>query len=68
MLFELNTEIWNNKKVYGMTGYTIEELIDPMIAVANFMTNFHVTSKLKYFDIRALNHVRNTRAVTVIDK
>ena len=68
MLFELNTGIWNNKGVYKVTGYTIEDLIDPMIALAFLLTKFNVTSKLKYFDIRALNHVRNTRAVTVIDK
>ena len=63
ILFYLNTDIWNNKEVFKLTGYKIEELTETLISLAKFVSENLVPNKLKYFDIQALQKIKNDEAI-----
>jgi transcription initiation factor TFIIIB Brf1 subunit/transcription initiation factor TFIIB len=45
----VNTDIWNNKRVGQMTGYTIEMLREPLYRLAEFIKANLVPNHLQYF-------------------
>ena len=63
ILFYLNTDIWNNKEVYTLTNYTIEEITETLLSLAKFVSENLVPNKLKYFDIAALHSIRNAAEI-----
>lgn len=63
ILFYLNTDIWNNKEVHTLTGYSIEEIAETLLSLAKFVSENLVPNKLKYFDILALQEIRNDESI-----
>ena len=59
IIFNVNTDMWNNQEVYSMTGYSIEDIVDALYALAKFVSGNLVPNKLKYFDIEALKNIKN---------
>lgn len=47
---KLNTDIWNNGRISGETGYTIEMLKDCLYSLCKFIEDYLVPNKIKYFD------------------
>ena len=66
MLFYLNTDIWNNTKIYKLSNYCIEELTESLIALSKFVSENLVPNKLKYFDLEAIKHIKNSKDVQSI--
>ena len=54
ILFYLNTDLWNNKNMFKLTGYSIEDLKESLIALSKFVSDNLVPNKLKYFDLDAI--------------
>ena len=59
VLFYLNTDIWNNRNMYKLTGYSIEDLVESLMALSKFVSDNLVPNKLKYFDLAALKNLKN---------
>lgn len=59
VLFYLNTDIWNNQNMYKLTGYSIEDLVESLMALSKFVSDNLVPNKLKYFDLEALRNLKN---------
>ena len=59
VLFYLNTDIWNNRNMYKLTGYSIEDLVESLMALSKFVSDNLVPNKLKYFDLEALRNLKN---------
>ena len=56
---KLNTDIWNNKKVAQMTGYTIEMLKQPLYELSVFIKHNLVPNNLNYMDLEGIKGVQN---------
>ena len=56
---QLNTEIWNNVRISGETGYTIEMLKDCLYCLCKFIEDYLVPNKIKYFDIQSIKTLHN---------
>jgi hypothetical protein len=54
-----NLEIWNNAKIYNLTGYYIEMLKRPLYELSVFIVNNLSPNRLEGFDIESLNKVTN---------
>ena len=59
VLFYLNTDIWNNRNMYKLTGYSIEDLVESLMALSKFVSDNLVPNKLKSFDLAALKNLKN---------
>ena len=63
IIFYLNTDIWNNRNIYKLTGYSIEDLLESLIALSKFVSDNLVPNKLKYFDLEAIKDLKITPEV-----
>ena len=50
-LILMNTKIWNNSKVSGITGYSIEMLKEPLYELSMFIKNNLSPDRLAGFDV-----------------
>ena len=57
--FNINVSMWNNKKVYYHTGYTVEMIKDCLFDFSNFIQKNLYPNKLKYFNIEGIKSVKN---------
>ena len=63
VMFQLNTDLWNNRNMYNLTGYSIEDLIETLMALSKFVSDNLVPNKLKYFDLESIKSSKNTKEV-----
>lgn len=57
--FELNLDIWNNPRVSGLTGYTIEMLKPCLLSMIDFMKQNLQPDRLQYFCIDQIKFLQN---------
>lgn len=57
----VNTDIWNNKRVSLLTGYTIEMLREPLHQLAEFIKSNLVPNHLQYFQLGNILGVKNVQ-------
>ena len=50
----LNTNIWNNTKVVGVTGYSISMIKEPLCALSKFIRENLTPDRLEGFDLEAI--------------
>ena len=55
----MNTNIWNNIKVAGETGYTIKMIKDCLYSTCDFIQEYLEPNKLKYFEIESIKYIEN---------
>jgi len=55
----MNTNIWNNIKVAGETGYTMEMIKDCLYSTCDFIQEYLEPNKLKYFEIESIKYIEN---------
>merc|ERR1711981_1387826 len=53
-LMTLNTDIWNNQNVHGLTGYAIEDIKYCLYDISIFISTNLQPNRLKSFDIEAI--------------
>jgi len=59
-LRELNLQIWNNHMVHSTTGYSIEDLKEPLYQMSDFIRNNLSPNRLEGFDVEAIPNVKNS--------
>ena len=57
--YYLNTEIWNNHKVVGITGYSIEMLKKPLYDLALFIEDSLEPNRLDKFYLENIKTLKN---------
>ena len=57
----LNTDIWNNKRIAQLSGYTIEMLKEPLCHLSEFIKANLVPNKLEYFALGDILGVSNIK-------
>ena len=55
----LNVDMWNNRRVASLSGYTIEMLKPCLLAIIDFMQQNLHPNKLKYFKFDNLQNIKN---------
>ena len=55
----LNTDIWNNPYIIGLTGYTIEMLKIPLYRLCHFIRESLTPDRLALMNLEDLLHVKN---------
>jgi hypothetical protein len=50
----MNTDIWNNERVVGITGYTIGDIKDCLYDMAEFIQTNLSPNRLENFDIETV--------------
>ena len=55
----LNTDIWNNAYIAGLTGYTVEMLRVPLYQLCLFIRENLTPDRLKDINLEAILQVRN---------
>lgn len=55
----LNTEVWNNPRIVGITGYSIEMLKEPLYLLALFIQQNLSPNRLEGFDIEGIKSVKD---------
>ena len=57
--FELNLDIWNNARISGITGYTLEMLKPCLLSMIEFMKQNLQPDRLKYFCTDQIKFIQN---------
>ena len=52
-------DIWNNAKIYNLTGYYIEMLKRPLYELSVFIINNLSPNRLEGFDVESISKVTN---------
>lgn len=55
----MNTDIWNNEEVSKVTGYTIEMIKEPLLALCQHLQSEIKSSQLEDFNIDTILSLRN---------
>jgi len=53
----MNTSIWDNEKIVGLTGYSIVKLAKPLYELSLFIKQNLSPDRLEGFDIDNLKHI-----------
>ena len=54
----MNTNIWNNEAVHNMTGYSIEDIKECLITLANFISSNLQPDRLEGFNLEELKNLK----------
>jgi hypothetical protein len=57
--FILNTDIWNNARVVGLTGYSIMQIKEPLYHLAKFIRENLTPDRLAGFNLEAILQVQD---------
>ena len=53
------TDLWNNLKVVGLTGYSITMILDPLYKLAKFIRENLTPDRLEGFDLEGILTVKH---------
>ena len=56
-LLRFETDMWNNARVAGLTGYSIDMIKQPLYDLASFIQENLSPNRLEGFDIEAIKHL-----------
>jgi len=61
----MNTSIWDNEKIVGLTGYSIVKLAKPLYELSLFIKQNLSPDRLEGFDIDNLKHITQGQSAQI---
>lgn len=63
-LLLMNTNMWNNPQVVGLTGYSISMIKEPLYELAKFIRENLTPDRLEGFDLEAIIEIKDFKQDT----